>query len=138
MTHVSKFKLEHSVEKRLIKSFMDALLSTSAKKGRARVNAILTKTEKVMLAKRLAIIVMLDRGDSYYKIESSLNVSGSTVKRLHRLQESGIFDPLTRVFGRDLSFLDYLEIFMSAGMPAIGGPRHQRHLDAIRGGRKQK
>ncbi len=90
----------------------------------------------MMLAKRLAIITMLERDQSYYYIEQTLNVSGSTIKRLHRRLLAGDFDPLCRVFNRNLSFLDYLEVFLSAGMPSRAGPRHQKRLDALRSGRK--
>lgn len=89
-----------------------------------------------MLAKRLAIITMLDKDHSYYDIETTLNVSGSTVRRLHKRLLSGNFDPLCRIFNRNLSFLDYLELFMAAGMPSIAGPRTQKRLDALRSGRR--
>jgi len=138
MTHVSKIKLASGTEKQITKAFMDALFSTSLQRGKARVHSILTRTEKLMLAKRLAIIVMLSRDESYYQIEKTLNVSGSTVHRLHKRLLSGDFDPLCRVFNRNLSFLDYLEIFLSAGMPSIGGAHHQKRLDALRSGRRPR
>jgi len=134
MTHVSKRKVEPKVEKQIIDAFMNALFSTSLARGKARVRSILTPTERIMLAKRLAIITMLERDQSYYRIEQTLNVSGSTIRRLNKRLLAGDFDPLCRVFGRNLSFLDYLEIFLSAGMPAIAGPRHQKRLDQLRSG----
>ncbi len=115
---------------------MGSLFSTSITRGKARVHSILTPTERIMLAKRLAIITMLDRKHSYYQIGQVLNVSISTIRRLHKRLESGDFDPLCRVFNRNLSFIDYIEIFLSAGLPSISGPRHQRRLDALRSGRK--
>lgn len=136
MTHVSKHKIDTRVERKIIEAFMRAIFSTTAARGKARVHSLLTPTERIMLAKRLAIIAMLERDHSYYRIGQTLNVSISTIRRLHRKLLSGHFDPLCRVFNRNLSFLDYLEIFLSAGMPSIGGPRHQRHLDALRTGRK--
>ena len=138
MTHVSKHKVPTKIEKEIVEAFMRALLSTNPKRGRARLYAILTSTERIMLAKRLAIVTMLDRDSSYYEIERTLNVSGSTIKRLHARLLSGDFDPLLRIFNRHLSFLDYLEIFVAAGMPSIAGPRHQRRLDALRSGRKAR
>lgn len=136
MTHVSKRKIEPRTEQHIINAFMNALFSTSLQRGKARVRSLLTPTERMMLAKRLAIITMLERDQSYYYIEQTLNVSGSTIKRLHRRLLAGDFDPLCRVFNRNLSFLDYLEVFLSAGMPSRAGPRHQKRLDALRSGRK--
>jgi len=91
-----------------------------------------------MLAKRLAIITMLDRDHSYYRIAQTLNVSVSTIRRLHRRLLAGHFDPLCRVFNRNLSFVDYVEMFLSAGMPSIAGPRHQKRLNALRTGRRPR
>lgn len=134
MTHVSKKRIGPKIKRSIVDAFMNALFSTNLARGKARVRSILTPTERIMLAKRLAIITMLEREQSYYQIEQTLNVSGSTIKRLHGRLLAGDFDPLCRVFGRNLSFLDYLEIFLSAGMPSIGGPRHQKRLDQLRSG----
>ena len=138
MTHVSKVKIPKDVERKIVTAFMNSLFSTSTKRGKARVYAILTPTERLMLAKRLAIISMLDKEESYYGIEQALNVSRSTVRRLHRRLLAGHFDPLCRIFNRNLSFLDYLELFLSAGLPSRAGPRHQRRLDLLRSGRKPR
>lgn len=136
MTHVSKYKIPQSVERKIVEAFMRSLFSTSATRGKARIYSILTSTERIMLAKRLAVILMLDKDESYYRIEQTLNVSRSTVRRLHRRLLAGHFDPLCRIFNRNLSLLDYLELFLSAGLPSRAGPRHQKRLDMLRTGRK--
>lgn len=136
MSHVSKRKLPPEQRRKIVHAFMHSLFSTSVHRGKARVFAILTSTERIMLAKRLAIITMLDTNHSYYRICKTLNVSVSTVSRLNKALLHGDFDPLCRIFNRNLSFLDYLELFLSAGMPAISGPRGQRRLNALRSGRK--
>ena len=138
MTHVSKRKIEPATERKIVDAFMHAIFSTNLARGKARVRALLTPTERIMLAKRLAVITMLEHDHSYYRIGETLNVSISTIRRLHRRLLAGHFDPLCRVFNRNLSFLDYAEIFLSAGMPSIAGPRHQRRLDALRAGRKPR
>jgi uncharacterized protein YerC len=138
MTHVSKRKIGIDTERRIVDAFMRAILSTNLARGKARVRSILTPTERIMLAKRLAIITMLEHGHSYYRIMQTLNVSVSTIRRLDQRRTRGDFDPLCRVFNRNLSFLDYLELFLAAGMPSIGGPRHQKRLTALRTGRKPR
>ena len=138
MTHVSKHKMEPVVEKRVIDAFMHAIFSASLARGKARVHSLLTPTERIMLAKRLAVITMLERDHSYYRIGQTLNVSISTIRRLHKRLLAGSFDPLCRVFNRNLSFMDYLEIFLSAGMPSIAGPQHQKRLNMLRSGRKPR
>ena len=138
MTHISKVKIPSHIEQKIIDTFMRSLFSTNATRGKARIYSILTPIERIMLAKRLAIILMLDKDESYYHIEQTLNVSRSTVRRLHRRLLAGHFDPLCRVFNRNLSFLDYLELFLSAGLPSRAGPRHQKRLEALRSGRKPR
>ena len=93
MTHVSKRKIGYQIERQIVDAFMSALFSTSLARGKARVRSILTSTERIMLAKRLAIITMLERDQSYYRIEQTLNVSGSTIGRLHKRLVAGDFDP---------------------------------------------
>ena len=137
MTHVSRKKMSSVIEKKVTDAFMRSLFSTSLAMGKARVRSILTPTERIMLAKRLAIIAMLDADNSYYRIQKTLNVSVSTVSRLHRRLLAGDFNPLRSIFKRGLSFLDYLELFLSAGMPSIAGPRDQKRIEAIRLGRKR-
>jgi len=114
------------------------MFSTSLARGKARIRSILTPTERIMLAKRLAIITMLEEDRSDYEIMKTLNVSISTIRRLDKKRSAGHFDPLCRVFNRNLSFMDYLEIFLSAGMPAISGPRGQKRLDMLRSGQKPR
>ncbi|OGG53546.1 hypothetical protein A3H16_02140 [Candidatus Kaiserbacteria bacterium RIFCSPLOWO2_12_FULL_53_8] len=138
MTHVSKRRMEPGTERKIVDTFMHALFAASIPRGKARVHALLTPTERIMLAKRLAIITMLDRDHSYYRIAQTLNVSVSTIRRLHRRLLAGHFDPLCRVFNRNLSFVDYVEMFLSAGMPSIAGPRHQKRLNALRTGRRPR
>lgn len=134
MSHVSKRKLHKNEERRIVTAFMDAMFNTNVKRGKARAFAILTPTERVMLAKRLAIIMMLEENHSYYRITQTLNVSVSTVARIDRQRETGIFDPLCRIFNRNLGLLDFLELFLAAGMPAMG-PNYERRLNALRTGR---
>lgn len=136
MSHVSKHKIPREIEQKIVDAFIRSLFSASVARGKARIRSLLTSTEKIMLAKRLAVITMLEQDKSYYEIMRTLNVSVSTVGRLDRQRARGDFDPLCRIFNRNLSFLDYLELFLSAGTPSIAGPRGQRRLNALRSGRK--
>ena len=49
----------------------------------------LTKTEKIMLAKRLAVAFMLEKNYSYNEIEYILKVSPSTIAKIQQILESG-------------------------------------------------
>ena len=75
------------------------LARTSSLEMKAVLHALLTKTEKVMLAKRLAIIYMLENGESWYRIQHTLKVSPSTVERLSHACDLGIYDALRKKIG---------------------------------------
>ncbi len=90
MPHISSKKIpdEHfnSIYKQLI-----SICNTAGQKREADIlfKELLTETEKMMLAKRLAIIYMLSEGVSEYYISETLFVSPSTVSRISLSYESG-------------------------------------------------
>ena len=80
MAQVSKRKLTPKTEVRLFKIFWETI---SELKGPINVEEfftdLLTPTERIMLAKRLAIAVMLLKGYGYESIENSLKVTSGTI-----------------------------------------------------------
>ncbi|MEK7600936.1 MAG: Trp family transcriptional regulator [Patescibacteria group bacterium] len=111
------------------------LMSASTRNRGVMLECLLTPTETTMLAKRLAMIVMLERGDSSYHISRSLRVSDSSVQRFRRMLDAGLFKPVVRELRKkNRSLLDVLELILSAGLPSIGGPRSQRRLQKMRDG----
>lgn len=80
MTQVSKYPLSKNTEQRLYSLFWETIAElNSPAKSEEFFNDLLTPTEKVMLAKRLAIAVMLIKGYEYASIRSIINVSPSTI-----------------------------------------------------------
>ncbi len=131
MAHVSSKKLR---AKTSIKIKRNLVLAVGQDEGRI-IECLLTPTETTMLAKRLAMIVLLERGDSAYRIGKLLNVSVSTAERFHKMHGSGVFKPVSRILRkRKRTFLDLLELVLSAGLPAIAGPNHDRRLQRLRRG----
>ena len=110
------------------------ILVSSVRKGIV-LESLLTRTETIMLAKRLAVIVMLNRGDSGYIISKTLKMSPSSVARFRKMLNAGLFKPIIRELRKqNRSFLDMLELILSAGLPSIAGPRHSRRLARLRRG----
>ena len=88
-----------------------------------------------MLAKRLAIIVMLMQGESTYRVKQSLKVSISSVLRFQRMIDTGLFKPIERELRiKNRSITEILELLLAAGMPSIAGPQHNRRLQRLRKG----
>ncbi len=127
MPHVSKEQLAEKVFLHIYNQFTDSVSSRSRKKQNI-LGDLLTKTEKVMLAKRLAIIFMLTEGASLYHIQHVLNVSSSTAARFNRNIENGAY---VHIQGRlhtkqkKKDFWDILEVVVRAGMPPMGRGRWQ-------------
>ena len=82
MPHLSKQRLQKETYVKINRELGKALEKlVRVNKKEAFMYELLTFTERVMLAKRLAIILMLDRDNSYYEIQHTLKVSPSTVAR---------------------------------------------------------
>lgn len=132
MPHISQRKIGRKAEKTLFDDLMRALFETGIHNGRSCVYALLTTTERLMLAKRFAIIAMLEREYSYYRIGMTLKVSISTIMRMHRRLEAGYFAPIQHILKkkrRQLTILEELELFLTAGGAlTMGGPQYRKRM----------
>lgn len=131
MSHVSKKFLKPKVSVQVKKNFFEVIMSP---RNRRVLESLLTPTETLMLAKRLGVLVMLEQGHTTYRIEKTLKVSISTVVRLDRARQAGVFRPIQKTFGQKdtLTFSEHLELVLAAGMRSIAGPQHQRRLNELR------
>jgi len=89
MPHVSRKKLDKKTQDKILKIFQ--LILAKLKKDK-EVNdfvfLLLTPTERVMLAKRLATIILINEGLSDYQISKMLNISNTTVNKFRLLLET--------------------------------------------------
>jgi len=127
MPHISARKLKKEVfqeiNKRLIDSFADIKDKRLLK---SFVDELLTSTEKIMLAKRLAVIFMLSEKFSFYRIQKSLKISTQTAMRMYGSFKSGKFNNITKVLNKEKDKRNFwlnLEILLRAGMPPMGRGR---------------
>ncbi|MES2134782.1 MAG: Trp family transcriptional regulator [Patescibacteria group bacterium] len=117
MPHISKKKLESDTAEILGDQLL-TFLSVARSKADAHILAqeLLTKTERVMIAKRLAIIVMLERGHSFSEAEKVLKVTPQTITRVWRARKEGKYSKIaryareyTRHFKKENAFVDFLD-----------------------------
>ena len=126
MPHISKRLLEKNkfldIHKQLYK-----ILSTLSRSGKANVifDELMTKTEKIMFAKRLAIILMLDQNESIYAIEQVLKVSPSTVARMSVLYDNGAYSKLLKEFRSQNSLWTQIQKIIP---PRVGRDRFKNFL----------
>jgi len=89
MPHISKKKLDTQITNELRKHLYTLVRNSGSQTRVLIFEELLTKTETIMLAKRIGALLLLKRGLSLYKISRLLGVSPSTVERFKLAMESG-------------------------------------------------
>jgi hypothetical protein len=120
MTHVSRHPLRSRARKRIDKQLL-VLLSKRPVGLIAR--ELLTETERLMLAKRLAAILMLTKGFSYYRIGQILRMSTSSIRRFDGQLVAGDFpflEKLVRNANERKALWSSLTVILRAGLPPKG------------------
>lgn len=83
MAQISKKYLSVDVQNKITGTLFEAISQVKGRKETSLfLNDLLTPTEKVVLAKRLAIAVLLIKGWGYEAIQSFLKVSSDTVGKV--------------------------------------------------------
>ncbi len=91
MGQISKRELSSKVKRQLQEALWQAIIRvTTSNDAEQFINDLLTETEKVMLAKRLAIALLLEKGYEYRTIRDVLKVSTGTIMMVgDRLRREG-------------------------------------------------
>lgn len=121
MPHVSQKKLKRKNFNRISDQFIQTIATLKSPKETQRfIKELLTKTEQIMLAKRLAILFMLKHGYSFTQIEKTLKVTPNTVARYWKQNQKKAFTSITRDIAKDAGkqeFWKELESTLLFGMP---------------------
>ncbi|OGI63338.1 hypothetical protein A2818_01335 [Candidatus Nomurabacteria bacterium RIFCSPHIGHO2_01_FULL_40_12] len=123
MPHVSSKKLKKEHLQKLYNEFSSAL-EKSAKKSWIKffLNDFLTHTEKIMLAKRFAVIYLLSKDVPSSYIAEALCMSPATISRMSLKYEIGkYFSLLKTIKKEDENIWEILEKILRAGLPPIAG-----------------
>lgn len=91
MTQISRYPVSSTVNKQILQLFRNAISSLKdSEEIDEFLEDFLSPVEKIMLAKRLAIAVMLAKGYDYQSIKAILRVTPSTIAAVSiRLKYSG-------------------------------------------------
>lgn len=91
MVHLNK----HTLSEKLLVDLFARLNETIAKLDERQaglfLNDLLGEEERIMLAKRLGIVVMIMEGYSMYRISRTLKVSPSTVEKISTSMQHGAY-----------------------------------------------
>jgi uncharacterized protein YerC len=123
MPHISSRKLKKEHLNKLYSEFGIAL-EKSAKKSWLKffLNDFLTRTEKIMLAKRFAVIYLLSKDVPPSYIAESLGMSPATIFRMSLKYDIGKYSSLLKTIKDDNKELwKILEKILRAGLPPIAG-----------------
>jgi uncharacterized protein YerC len=90
MTQVSKYLLPKDVYNHIFDIFLSSIVQIRTKNSASEfLNEFLTTTEKIMLAKRLAIGILIAKKCDYRQISQILKVSTATVGNMSSLYKYG-------------------------------------------------
>lgn len=90
MTQVSKYPISKAIADRIFEVFLKAIVDIRSKEEADQfISDLLTPTEKVMLAKRLAIAFLLEKGYEYRTIQKIIRVSAPTITAVNIARQYG-------------------------------------------------
>ena len=123
MPHISSKKLKKETLNKLYSEFGKAFEKSARKSGaRFFLGDLLTKTEKIMLAKRFTVIYLLSKGVPVSYIAESLGVSYSTLSRMSLKYDIGKYSLLLKTLESDKTDIwKILEKILKAGLPPRAG-----------------
>jgi uncharacterized protein YerC len=118
-----------AVAEKIYKELFDHLTAKGNAFDRAHVGTeLFTPTERIMLAKRLAIICMLGEGYTFDDIQETLRVSPSTIGRIWEAMQKGKYTKIISIV-RKRKVMDIITMILPR-------PRHMSRWDYIE--RKKK
>ncbi|MDP2641957.1 MAG: Trp family transcriptional regulator [bacterium] len=126
MPHVSKRKLDRETfDKIFIKMIRILERAQSKNKFTSVLEEILTETEKIMLAKRLAVVLSLLADIPQHRIADTLLVSPTTVSKISLQLEVGKYDSVKSISIKEkLDLEKMIWLLLTAGgimPPRVGG-----------------
>lgn len=129
MPHVSGKELDEEILNKLFTQLFKTLEKASDRRALKYVGSeLFTRTEKIMLGKRLAIIFLLDKGVPQHVISKQLHVSLSTTAKISAKIEQGKYKTIRSIAGRPRKdLMDTIEKFILMGMPPRVGKGRWNH-----------
>jgi uncharacterized protein YerC len=123
MPHISSKKLKQEHLQKLYNEF-NLILEKSAKKSWTKffLSDFLTNTEKIMLAKRFAVIFLLSKGIPVSYIAESLHMSETTIFRMYNKYDIGKYSSILKIMSQEnKNIWIILEKILKAGLPPRAG-----------------
>src|SRR3989344_6119080 len=97
MPHISSKKLSAKAVAEIERNLESVFSFLSGNQQKKIYQEVLTSTEHIMIAKRIALILLVSQGMSAYKISLYLGISPSTAERFERMYNRGKFRNTVRL-----------------------------------------
>ncbi|HMO78297.1 MAG TPA: Trp family transcriptional regulator [Candidatus Paceibacterota bacterium] len=118
MARVSKDKLSNDLLHNLFKQLSQSLSKLPVEKINTQLYELLGPEERIVIAKRLAAIIMLHEGHTLYRVAKTLKISTATAKKLYCGLQQKSYDNLIsslkkkkRQYGSILNLIDSMLTF---------------------------
>ena len=130
MPHVSRRRLNQETFDKIFQKLISVLEYAQRKnKFTSVLEEILTATEKIMLAKRVAIVLLLLGDIPQHRISEALIVSPTTVSKMSLQVEMGKYDSIKNISKKekiDLEKIIWLLLTAGGVLPPRAGGRYWR------------
>jgi len=127
MPHISSEKIDKKIFDTLFQQMVYIQTGLTKKEVSGFIENLLTETEKVMMTKRCAAVLMFNAGCSAYEVWNTLKLSPSTAANIKLSYENGAFDHLIHIFKHKKQekeeFMKALNKALRLGMPSMGKDR---------------
>ena len=135
MARVSKEKLKKKVLEQINFRLIDTVSKLETNSStKDFINDLLGEEEKIVLAKRLAIIFMLQENISWYRISRLLKVSPSTVRKVAIDIDFKKYENILKIVRQKKNkktFWDGMDLVLKMGIPSIVGAGQWNLLDEL-------
>jgi len=117
MPHISKKRLKKKTFRKINEELLAVFtLAQNQHEFAPLFNDLVTRTEKIMLAKRLAVILMLSKEIPQHRIVKALKVSPSTVAKMSLKLDIGKYKSVLKLSSKQgFDIIEFLEFMLSGG-----------------------
>ena len=134
MVRLNKHHLHEAQQQKLFTQLSTTLGKLSSDKTGLLLSELLGTEERIMLAKRLAALILLTENKSMYKTAKLLKLSPATTQKIKRQLEEGQYDQTISILGKNKKdyfvILETLDSILHLGgiLPHYNGIDRYKHL----------
>lgn len=127
MVHLSKQPLKVKFSKKIFKQLTKLTALSNKDNSTLFLEGLLTPSEQIMIAKRLAAVILLHGGRTPYEVALLLHMSQSTIGIMKEQYDAGQYAGVLALVGKSKKekdeFMEFVGMLSRGGMPSMGKDR---------------